>query len=116
LTGLQETLSEVGRPDEFTNILGEYQKVNPTDQSVMGMEYETATKLFYAEKYDKAIEALREYIRKNPISVESYEAKYLIAEAYFKQGNRPQALIYYNQVIADNKYKFVNRALITDCP
>ncbi len=112
LTGLQETLSEVGRPDEFTNILGEYQKVNPTDQSVMGMEYETATKLFYAEKYDKAIEALREYIRKNPISVESYEAKYLIAEAYFKQGNRPQALNYYNQVIADNKYKFVNRALI----
>lgn len=112
LTGLQETLSDVGRPDEFTNILLEYQKINPTDQSLIGMEYETATKLFYTGRYEQAIQSLKEYIRKNPTSVESYEAKYLIAEAYLKQDNKTQALYYYNQVIADSKYKFVNRALV----
>eukprot|EP00388_Colpodella_angusta_P011992 GDKJ01030485.1.p1 GENE.GDKJ01030485.1~~GDKJ01030485.1.p1 ORF type:complete len:1008 (-),score=173.18 GDKJ01030485.1:3319-6342(-) len=112
LTGVQEALNEVGRPDDFSMILMEYQRTNPTDNSVVGLEYETAKRLFYADKFDKAIPALTEYIRKNPTSVESYEAKYLIAESYNKLNDKNQALNYYYQVIADNKYKSVNKALV----
>lgn len=111
LTGVQEELNEVGRPEDFSQILSDYQRANPTDNSVVGLEYESAKSLFYGEKYEKAIIALSEYVRKNPISVESYEAKYLIAEAYIKLGDKMQALTYYYQVIADNKYKSVSKAV-----
>lgn len=112
LTGVQEELNEVSRPEDFSIILMEYQRTNPTDNSILGLEYETAKKLFYSDKFDKAITALSEYIRKNPASVESYEAKYLIAESYYTLGDKNQALNYYYQVVADNKYKSVNKALV----
>ncbi|MCU0469159.1 MAG: tetratricopeptide repeat protein [Arcicella sp.] len=112
LAGIQEELNEVGRPEEFTQILNDYQRANPTDNSVIGLEYESARGLFYGEKYDKAIVALSEYVRKNPSSIESYEAKYLIAESYLKLNDKTQALTYYYQVIRDRKYKSVNRAIL----
>jgi TolA-binding protein len=111
LAGLQEELNEVGRPEEFGQILNDYQRANPTDNSVVGLEYEAARSLFYGEKYDKAIPALTEYVRKNPTSIESYEAKYLIAESYLKLGNKTEALTWYYIVIRDRKYKSVNRAI-----
>lgn len=112
LAGIQEELNEVGRPEEFTQILNDYQRTNPTDTSIIGLEYESAKSLFYGEKYDKAIVALSEYVRKNPTSVESYEAKYLIAESYLKLGDKLQALTYYYQVIRDRKYKSLNKAIL----
>ena len=111
LAGIQDELNEVGRPEEFTQILNDYQRANPLDNSVVGMEYESAKALFYSEKYDKATVALIEYVRKNPISIESYEAKYLIAEAYFKLGNKPEALNWYYIVIKDRKYKALTKAI-----
>lgn len=111
LAGLQEELNEVGRPEEFGQILGDYQRDNPTDNSVVGLAYESAKSLYYGEKYDKAIPALTEYVRKNPTSIESYEAKYLIAESYLKLGNKLEALNWYYIVIRDRKYKSVNRAI-----
>ncbi|MDZ7898841.1 MAG: tetratricopeptide repeat protein [Arcicella sp.] len=111
LAGLQEELNEVGRPEEFGQILNDYQRANPTDNSVVGLEYESAKSLFYSEKYDKAVPTLIEYVRKNPTSIESYEAKYLIAESYLKLGNKIEALTWYYIVIRDRKYKSVNRAI-----
>ena len=112
LAGIQDELNEVGRPEEFTQILNDYQRANPLDNSVVGLEYESAKGLFYSEKYDKATVALTEYVRKNPTSIESYEAKYLIAEAYFKLGNKQQALSWYYIVIRDRKYKALNKAIL----
>lgn len=111
LAGIQEELNEVGRPEEFTQILNDYQQVNPNVQTV-GLEYESAKGLFYSDKFDKAIPALNNYIRKYPNSIEAYEAKYLVAESYFKLGDKPQALAFYYQVIRDRKYKSVNRAIL----
>jgi tetratricopeptide (TPR) repeat protein len=111
LSGIQEELNEVGRPEEFTQILSDYQITNP-QSNVTGLEYESAKGLFYGEKYDKAIVVLSDYIRKNPMSIESYEAKYLIAESYMKLGDKIQALTYYYIVINDRKYKSVNKAML----
>jgi tetratricopeptide (TPR) repeat protein len=111
LAGIQEELNEVGRPEEFTVILNDYQRANPLDNSVVGLEYESAKGLFYSDKFDKAIPALIEYVRKNPTSIESYEAKYLIAESYFKLGNKQEALSWYYIVIRDRKYKALTKAI-----
>jgi tetratricopeptide (TPR) repeat protein len=111
LAGIQEELNEVNRPEEFTQILNDYQRTNPNAE-VTGLEYDSAKGLYYSEKFDKAIVALSEYIRKNPTSFDSYEAKYLIAESYMKMGDKLQALTFYYMVINDRKYKAVNRAIL----
>ncbi len=111
LAGIQEELNEVGRPEEFGQILNDYQVTNP-QSNVTGLEYEAAKSLFYGEKYDKAVVALSDYVRKNPMSFESYEAKYLIAESYMKMGDKLQALTYYYIVINDRKHKSVNKAML----
>jgi tetratricopeptide (TPR) repeat protein len=112
LAGIQEELNEVGRPEEFTQILNDYQIANPLDNSVIGLEYEAAKSLYFNDKYSKAIPTLIEYIRKNPTSLESYEAKYFVAEAYYKSGNMQEALAWYNVVIRDRKYKALNKAIL----
>ncbi len=109
LEGAQEQLNELGRPEEFTALLDGFQRNNPNDGSLDELEYESAKNLFYKESYDKAVAGLSDYIRKHPTSKYSYEAKYLLAEAYNSLGNKQQALNYYYQVIADNKYKSVNK-------
>jgi tetratricopeptide (TPR) repeat protein len=110
LEGLQQELNDAGRPEDFGQVLGDYQKSNPENTSTTGLEYSTATSLYFSEKYDKAIQALSDYIRKYPTSTDNYEAKYFIAESYNKLGDRFSAVRYYNQVIQENKYKASNRA------
>ncbi|WP_044171203.1 tetratricopeptide repeat protein [Flectobacillus major] len=111
LNGLQEALTTLDRPEEFGVILADYQKANPLDTSVISREYELAKNLFYKDAFDKAIPALKEYVRKYPNANDVYEANYLIAEAYIKLNNKQEALRYYYIVIAENKFKNVNKAV-----
>lgn len=109
LDGAQEQYNELGRPEDFTALLNSYQQTNPNDGSLDELEFESAKNLYYKESYDKAVKVLSDYLAKHPTSKYSYEAKYLLAEAYNLLGNKGQALNYYYQVIADNKYKSVNK-------
>lgn len=110
LAGIQEELNEVGRPEEFSQILNGYQVANPNDKSTTGLEYEAAKGLYQNENYEKAIQALSEYIKKYPGSSDVYEARYFIAESFYRLENKFAALRYYNLVLADNKIKLINRA------
>ncbi|MBP6385996.1 MAG: tetratricopeptide repeat protein [Pseudarcicella sp.] len=110
LVGIQEELNELGKPEEFSQILNDYQLANPEDASTTAMEYQAAKNLYQNESYTKAITALENYIQKYPKSVERYEANYLIADSYFRIENKSQALKYYTIVVAENKFKSVAKA------
>ncbi len=112
LLGLQESLNSVGRPEDFSTIVDEYKKVNPANGSVENLEYESAKNLYLNEKYDKAITAFQKYIRNYPSSNNSFEAKYYIADSYYIANDRPNALKFYNQVIADNRTTFVTKSAL----
>ena len=111
LIGLQETLSVMGRSNEFDSYLAKYKKANPENQSLANIEYETAKNLYFSEKYQSAIEKLEAYRQNYPGSAQAYEAKYFIAESYYKLNQDDRALDYYEQVVDDNRIAQVNRAL-----
>jgi tetratricopeptide (TPR) repeat protein len=110
LQGLEAVSSELGRNDEFNDVLTDYKKKRPEDNSTDGIEYTSAKNLYLSERYDKAIPALQSYIRNYPYSANVYEAKYLLADSYARSGNKLGALQYYYQVIQDNKHNKVNVA------
>ena len=112
LLGLQETLNTLGRSEEFSAIVEEYKKGNPGSGSVEGLEYETAKNLYLNEKYVSAVSALQKFIANYPGSTNAYEAKYYLADAYYMQNDRTNALKYYNQVINDNRTSFVTKSAL----
>jgi TolA-binding protein len=112
LLGLQESLNSVGRPEDFSAVVDEYKKVNPANGSVENLEYESAKNLYLNEKYDKAIIALQKYINNYPNSINSFEAKYYIADSYYNSNDKPNALKFYSQVVSENRTTFVTKSAL----
>ncbi|MFN8355893.1 MAG: tetratricopeptide repeat protein [Spirosomataceae bacterium] len=110
IAGVQDALNTVGRPEEFQEVLAQYKRANPGDGSLEKLEYETAKNLYYNEKYDKAITALLNYMQNYPGSINNVEAKYLLADSYYRTKDISNALRYYYIVIEENKSPNVNRA------
>ncbi|GAB3921835.1 tetratricopeptide repeat protein [Larkinella terrae] len=110
LLGLQNALSDAGRSEEFSSTLSSYKKNNPGSTDVQKVEYENAKGLYFNEKYAQAVTTLQEFINDNPGSPLVYEARYYLADSYFRSNDLPNALRYYYMVISDNKSDFVTRA------
>jgi TolA-binding protein len=112
LLGLQESLNSVGRPEDFSTVVEEYKKGNPENGSVENLEYESAKNLYLNEKYDKAVVAFQKYIKNYPNSSNSFEAKYYIADSYYISNDKPNALKFYYQVVAENRTTFVTKSAL----
>ncbi|GAB3278063.1 tetratricopeptide repeat protein [Larkinella harenae] len=110
LLGLQNALSDAGRADEFSSTLSSYKKNNPGSTDLQKVEFENAKGLYFNEKYGQAITTLLEFINDNPNSPLAYEARYYLADSYYRSNDLANALKYFYTVIADNKSDFVTRA------
>ncbi len=111
ILGLQETLAHAGRTEELSDYLAKYRQANPNDQSVENVEFEAAKSLYFNEKYGQAVQAFTKYLQQYPNSSQGFDARYYIADSYFRQGDRPNAVQHYGQVISEGKSQFVSRAV-----
>jgi TolA-binding protein len=111
LMGLQEVLTLQGKSDLFEPYLAKYKQANPENQALESIEFETAKNLYFNEKYDKAISSLNDYIKNYPNSGYAFEARFYIAESYYRTNNVKNALENYYHVVRDNKTSFVNRSI-----
>lgn len=107
LEGIQESYTAVGRPEEFTQILGVVRKNNPGNEKLEEVEFDNVRNLYYAEKYENAIQALQAFQSSYPASKHKYDANYFIASSYDKLGKVNEALQAYSQVVQDNRSTFV---------
>ncbi len=107
LEGIQESYTAVGRPEEFTQVLGVVRKSNPGNEKLEEVEFENVRNLYYAEKYENAKQSLLEFLKSYPASKHQYDAKYFIASSFDKLGNLSEALQYYSKVVQDNRSTFV---------
>jgi len=111
LLGLQEALTNAGRPEEFNAALAKYKQNNPQDSSLENVEFESAKSLYFAEKYQKAVESFQNYIKAYPNNALVYDAKFYLAESYFRLNDLPKAIQFHQTVIADNRSPYVNRSI-----
>ncbi len=110
LLGVQNSLNDAGRADEFGAILAQYKRGNPGGTDVEEVELDNARNLYTNQKYPQAISSLLDFMQTYPASVSTQEARYYLADAYRLTGDTPNALRYYYLVMADTKETFTVRA------
>lgn len=110
LLGIQNTLNDAGRPEEFSQVLGQYKKSNPASTDVEKVQFENAKDIYANQKYQQAIQSLLAFMQEYPASPNTNEARYYLAESYRQTDDVANALRYYNLIIADNKSDFLIRA------
>ena len=111
LASLQESLTALGRTEEFDPALAAYKAQNPTSQATESVELEAAKSLYLAEKYDLALPRLQAYLQQYPTSALAPDARFLLADSYLRTGDATQALPLLQAVVAENKSEYVNRAV-----
>lgn len=111
LLGLQEALNNAGRAEEFTAALAKYKQSNPQDNSLENVEFESAKSLYFAEKYQKAVESFQNYMKAYPDNALVYDAKFYLGESYFRLNDLPKAIQFHQTVISDNRSPNINRSI-----
>ena len=110
LLGIQNTLSDAGRPEEFSQVLGQYKKSNPGSTDVERVQFDNAKDIYANGKYAQAIQSLQAFMQEYPNSPNTNEARYYLAESYRQTSDPASALRYYNMIIADNKSDYLIRS------
>jgi TolA-binding protein len=100
LLGLQEVLNLQNRSEEFNRYLALYKKANPADQALESVEFEQAKNLYFTQKYNQAIEQLQTYLRNYPQSTNAPEARFYLAESFFRNNRTQDALMEYQKISA----------------
>lgn len=111
ISGMQQVLTQLGRTDEFEHYLSQYKIANPDDESLSNIEYEAAKNLYFNQQYEKAVPAFKDYIKQYANTAPAYEAKFYIAESYYRLEKANEAIAYYEQVIEENKITQTPRAI-----
>ncbi len=92
LLGLQQTLSSMGTPEDFEQHLTQFRRANPGDTDLESIEFESARNLYFGQKYDAAVGSFLKFINQYPSSSMVLEARYFIADSYFRLEHTGQAL------------------------
>ncbi len=110
LIGMQETLNLLGRSDEFESYFTKYKAANPDNSSLVNIEYESAVNLYLSQDYQKAISKFEDFIANHPAHQKVYEARFFLAESFYRINQDQEAISYYQQVVEENRIAQVNRA------
>lgn len=111
LLPLQEVLNLQGRSGEFDKYLANYKQANPDKKGLESVEFETAKNQYFNLSYDKAIKSFKSFVSSYPASGKLPEAKYYIAESYYRLGKSEEALEYYNQLLAEGVFEPMSKIL-----
>ncbi|MCU0417284.1 MAG: tetratricopeptide repeat protein [Cytophagaceae bacterium] len=110
LLSIQQIYQIQNKEDAFATVLSQYQAANPEDQKLKDIEYSNAKGLYSAEKYSAASVALEQFLLKYPKQDEYAEATYLLADAYYRSGNKEKALLQF-KVVESNQDQYYKKAI-----
>ncbi len=108
---LQEALTAAGRTEEFDPYLQAYRIRNPDAKSLQSVEYEAAKSLYFAEKYEQAVPRFEAFIKQYPQAATVPDARYYIADAYIRGGDKKTGLTRMRDVLNEGRTQFLNKAL-----
>jgi TolA-binding protein len=112
LLELPKLVIEEGKPEKLQQYLASYKAANPSSQALAAISFEAAKNLFYSQNYTQAAQQLKEFMSNYPNSTLIDEAKFLIAEAYYRLGEDEQALVQYHIASKNKQTAFYNRILL----
>ncbi len=92
LLGLQEVLQKTGKSNEFEKYMAMFRNANPKSDQLESIEFEAAKSKYFNQRYDEAIMSFERFLQQYPNSAMAAEARYLIADSYYRKKDYPQAL------------------------
>lgn len=111
LLPLQDVLNMQERSDEFDTYLAKYKRANPDKKGVEHVEFETAKNQYFNLNYKKTIAAFKNYIQDYPDNPKVQEAKFYIAESYYRQKQFEEALNVYNEILSEGTFHQLSRVI-----
>jgi len=111
LLGLQEALAILNRTSEFEPFLTQFKQQNPDDKDIANIEFETAKSLYFNQNYSSAVNSFLNYLNSHTNNQFSYEARYYLADSYYRLNELGNAKKYFKKVIEDNATNRINRAI-----
>ncbi|MBA4056897.1 MAG: hypothetical protein C0490_19440, partial [Marivirga sp.] len=111
LLPLQEALTIAGRSGEFEKYLVQFKQANPDNKGLEALEYETAKNLYFDQQYQKAITQLNAFLAEYPQTGKTQEAKYYVAESYYRLRDYAKALQIYKELSNDNSFGLANKTI-----
>lgn len=111
LLPLQEALTLAGRSSEFEKYLAQFKTANPDNKGLESVEYETAKNLYFDQQYQRAISGLNTFLSSYPQSSRSEEAKYYVAESYYRLRDLDKALPLYKEISGDLTFAFAGKSI-----
>ncbi len=112
LAGMQDALSRSDRSEEFEYFREAFVKSNPEGTSLVNIDYEAARSFYNNQKYDRAAQALKDYIDKYPDSPNNPDARYFLADSYLKSGKTELAAVQFRKVVEEHKSDYYTRAIL----
>jgi tetratricopeptide (TPR) repeat protein len=91
ILGLQDVMAQTGSKD-FDRYLARYRSANPDKQALESIEFESAKGLYFNLEYPRAITALQNFLRTYPQSAFLAEARFYLAESFYRTNQNRQAL------------------------
>ncbi len=112
LLGLQEVQTLSGQAeDDFSDYLTLYKQANPENKDVANIEFESAKNLYFSQNYQAATVRLQEFIDNYPDNANVDEARFYIAESYYRSDQLDRALQYFYQIAEQGTSSRLNRAI-----
>ncbi len=109
LLPLQDALTAAGRSGEFQSYRDQFAKANPGNQALESIDFETAKGLYFDQKYQEAVTSISSYLRNYASSARAEEAKYYLAESYYRLKDLGKAYPIYKELSQDVNFAFGSR-------
>ncbi len=109
LLPLQDALSLAGRAGEFDTWLSRFKRANPENKGLEEIEFETAKNAFFGQQYPTAVVTLNNFINSYPGSSRLQEARYYVAESYYRMNDFDKALPVYESLNRDKAFNLGSR-------
>lgn len=111
LVSLQEALNLANRSGEFDKYMSIVKSANPDAKGLESVQYEAAKNTYFSQDYQRAVTRLQDYIAAYPESARVIEAKYYMAESYYRLKNYTAALNIYKEIGSDNTFQMINKVV-----
>jgi TolA-binding protein len=111
LLPLQDALTVAGRAGEFDTYLTQFKRANPDNKGLEVIEFESAKNAFFDQQYPTAVVTLSNFINAYPQSSRLQEARYYVAESYYRMKDFSKALPMYEALSMDKNFNMGNRVV-----
>jgi TolA-binding protein len=111
LVPLQEVLTITNRSSEFDGYYAMVKSAQPDNKNFETVEFATGKNFYFNEQYQRAVTSLTGFLASYPDSPNRFDAKYYLAESYYRLKQYDQALPIYQDLSNDMSYPNGNKVV-----